>query len=58
LRLEYIGPKQIFLVGSVDLIGDDSESHVAQRLRRLEREMEKGPFVADALLTVSEPGGH
>lgn len=56
LRLEYIGPKQIFLVGSVDLVGDDTESHLAHRLRRLEREMENNPFVADALLTVSEPG--
>jgi divalent metal cation (Fe/Co/Zn/Cd) transporter len=56
LRLEYIGPKQIFLVASVDLVGDDAESHIAHRLRRLEREMENNPFVADALLTVSEPG--
>lgn len=57
MRLEYIGPKQLFLVASVDLVGDDSESHVADRLRRLEREMEKNPFVADAVLTVSTPGG-
>lgn len=56
MRLEYIGPKQIFLVASVDLVGDDTESHVARRLRRLEREMEDNPYVADALLTVSEPG--
>ena len=26
LRLEFIGPKQLFLVGSVDLVGDDTES--------------------------------
>ncbi len=56
MRLEYIGPKQLFLVASVDLVGDDAESHVAQRLRRLEREMENNPYVADAVLTVSEPG--
>ncbi|WP_422745201.1 cation diffusion facilitator family transporter [Mycobacterium sp. WMMD1722] len=56
MRLEYIGPKQIFLVASVDLVGDDIESHVAHRLRRLEREMENNPYVMDALLTVSEPG--
>lgn len=56
MRLEYIGPKQIFLVASVDLVGDDTESHVAHRLRRLEREMENNPYVADALLTISEPG--
>ncbi len=56
LRLEYIGPKRIFLVASVDLVGDDTESSVAHKLRRLERELEKNPYVADALLTVSEPG--
>ena len=56
MRLEYIGPKQIFLVASVDLVGDDAESDVAHRLRRLEREMENNPYVADAVLTVSEPG--
>jgi cation diffusion facilitator family transporter len=55
LRLEFIGPKQLFLVASVDLTGDDVESSVAKRLRRLERELETDPYVVDALLTVSEP---
>jgi cation diffusion facilitator family transporter len=55
LRLEFIGPKQLFLVGSVDLVGDDTESGVAHRLRALERELETHPLVADALLTVSDP---
>jgi cation diffusion facilitator family transporter len=55
LRLEFIGPKQLFLVASVDLIGDDAESSVARRLRRLERELETDPYVVDAVLTVSEP---
>jgi hypothetical protein len=36
--------------------GDVAESHVAHRLRCLEREMENNPYVADAVLTVSEPG--
>lgn len=57
LRLEFIGPKQLFLVASVDLIGDDAESSVARRLRRLERELETDPYVVDAVLTVSEPDG-
>ncbi len=48
-------PKQLFLVASVDLIGDDAESSVAGRLHRLERELETDPYVVDALLTVSEP---
>lgn len=55
LRLEFVGPKQLFLVGSVDLVGDDTESHIAQRLRALERELETHPMVSDALLTVSDP---
>jgi cation diffusion facilitator family transporter len=55
LRLEFIGPKQLFVVASVDLTGDDVESSVARRLRRLEHEVETFPFVVDAVLTVSEP---
>ena len=55
LRLEYIGPKQIFLVASVDLVGDDTESNVARRLRKLERELETNPYVMDALLTIADP---
>ena len=55
LRLEFIGPKQLFLVASVDLVGDDVESSVARKLRRLERELETNPYVVDAVLTVSEP---
>jgi cation diffusion facilitator family transporter len=55
LRLEFIGPKQLFLVASVDLTGDDAESSVARRLRRLERELETDPYVVEAVLTVSEP---
>lgn len=55
LRLEFIGPKQIFLVASVDLVGDDVESSVAHRLRALEREVERNRYISDALLTVSDP---
>ena len=55
LRLEFIGPKQLFLVASVDLTGDDAESSIARRLRRLERELETDPYLVDAVLTVSEP---
>ncbi|CAN5142389.1 cation transporter [soil metagenome] len=55
LRLEFIGPKQIFLVASVDLVGDDVESNVAHRLRTAEREIERNPYISDALLTISDP---
>ena len=55
LRLEFIGPKQLFLVASVDLVGDRAESSVAKTLRRLEHELETAPYVVEAVLTVSEP---
>jgi hypothetical protein len=55
LRMEFIGPKQLFLVASVDLVGDQAESSVAKMLRRLEDELESDPFVVKAVLTVSEP---
>jgi cation diffusion facilitator family transporter len=55
LRLVFVGPKQLFLVAGVDLTGDEAESSVAHRLRRLERELETDPYVVAAVLTVSEP---
>ena len=55
LRLEFVGPKQVFLVASVDLVGDRVESSVAKTLRRLEDELETDPFIVKAVLTVSEP---
>jgi cation diffusion facilitator family transporter len=33
LRLEITGPRTVFVTGDVDLTGDDTESHVAVRLR-------------------------
>ncbi|WP_102145258.1 cation diffusion facilitator family transporter [Mycobacterium hubeiense] len=55
LRMEFVGPRQLFLVASVDLMGDQLESSVAHTLRRLERELERNPHVVDAVLTVSAP---
>jgi cation diffusion facilitator family transporter len=55
LRLEFVGPKQLFLVASVDLVGDQAESSVAKMLGRLEDELETDPFVVKAVLTISEP---
>lgn len=55
IRLEFIGPKQLFVVASVDLVGDPVESSVAKTLRRLERDLESSPYVVEAVLTVSEP---
>lgn len=55
VRLEYTGPKQIFLVASVDLVGDHAESHVARTLRKLERELERNQHIVDAVLTIAAP---
>ncbi|WP_218780550.1 cation diffusion facilitator family transporter [Rhodococcus sp. NCIMB 12038] len=55
VRLEYLGPRQLFLVASVDLVGDKAESHVARTLRKLEGELERHPQIVDAVLTVADP---
>ena len=55
IRLVFVGPKRLFVVASVDLLGDDAESRVARTLRRLERELERDPHIADAVLTIADP---
>jgi divalent metal cation (Fe/Co/Zn/Cd) transporter len=58
LRPEFIGPKQIFVIASVDLVGDAVESSIARTLRELEHRFEDDvPYVVEAVLTVSEPDG-
>ena len=53
LHIEYVGPMRFFVVAAVDLVGDEKESSVAVRLRRLEAEIERLEPVADAVLTLS-----
>ena len=55
LRLEYVGPRQVLLVASVDLAGEQPESKVAYMLRDLERRFEEDPNVAEAVLTLATP---
>jgi cation diffusion facilitator family transporter len=55
LHLEYVGPMRFFVVGAVDLTGDDPESRLAVRLRRLEAELEGSDLIEDAVLTLSAP---
>jgi cation diffusion facilitator family transporter len=55
LRLEVVGPRMIFVVGDVDLTGDDTESHLAVRLRALEAKICASPAVAAAVLSLSAP---
>ena len=55
LRLEIVGPRIVAVTGDVDLAGDDTESHVAVRLRALEAKLTASPAVAGAVLSLSAP---
>jgi cation diffusion facilitator family transporter len=55
LRLEIVGPRMVAVIGDVDLIGDDTESHVAVRLRALEAKISRSPAVVGAVLSLSAP---
>ena len=55
LRLEFVGPRVVSVVGDVDLTGDDTESNVAVRLRALEAKLDASPAVAGTVLSLSAP---
>jgi cation diffusion facilitator family transporter len=55
LRLEIVGPGTVAVIGDVDLVGDDTESTVAVRLRALEAKIAASPAVAGAVLSLSAP---
>lgn len=55
LRLEFVGPRQVLMVASVDLAGERPESEVAYILRDLEGRLEKDPNVTEAVLTLATP---
>ena len=55
LRLEFIGPRQVYLVADVDLTGDDFETHLAVRLRALEARIRQSPAAVDCTLSLSAP---
>ncbi|TWP33029.1 cation diffusion facilitator family transporter [Leekyejoonella antrihumi] len=55
LHLEFVGPMKYFVVAAVDLVGNDDESHLAVRLRRLESEIEQHDAIEDIVLTLSTP---
>jgi hypothetical protein len=55
LHIEYVGPMRFFVVAAVDLVGNEDESTVAVRLRRLAADVERLEPVVDAILTLSTP---
>jgi cation diffusion facilitator family transporter len=55
LRLEIVGPRMVYIIGDLDLVGDDAESHVAVRLRALEARISASVAVAGAVLSLSAP---
>jgi cation diffusion facilitator family transporter len=55
LRLEIVGPRMVSVIGDVDLTGDDTESHLAVRLRALEAKVSTSAAVAGAVLSLSAP---
>jgi cation diffusion facilitator family transporter len=55
LRLEFVGPGTVSVIGDVDLAGDDTESRVAVRLRALEARISASPAVAGAVFSLSAP---
>lgn len=55
LHLEFVGPGKVFLVASVDIVGDDTETHVAYSLRRIEHALRENEHIEEALLSLSTP---
>jgi cation diffusion facilitator family transporter len=55
LHVEYVGPQRFFVVAAVDLVGDDSESQLALRLRKVEADIEKDDRIEDSVLTLAPP---
>lgn len=55
LHLEFVGPSRVYLVAAVDLTGNEDESHVAVRLRDVEKSLEESQYIEEAVLTLSYP---
>jgi cation diffusion facilitator family transporter len=53
LHLEFVGPGRIFLVAAVDLVGNDDEATVANRLTALGRHFEESDVIERAMITLS-----
>lgn len=50
LRLEYLGPRKVYLAANVDLVGDAAESKVAEALQIVRERVQADPHVVLAVL--------
>ena len=55
LRLEFVGARQMYLTGAVDLTGNMAEDDASHVLASLERRIASNPGIVGALLSLSEP---
>ena len=55
LRLEFVGARQMYLTGAVDLTGNLVEDDLSHVLASLERRIAGTPGIVGALLSLSEP---
>jgi cation diffusion facilitator family transporter len=53
LHLEFVGVGKLFLVAAVDLTGNDREERIAERLRRLEQDLQTDEVLSTVVLTLS-----
>jgi hypothetical protein len=56
LRLELVGPHQLYVVADVNLSGNDAEDPLSARLRELEERVSASPAVVATRLSLSAPG--
>lgn len=56
LHTEWVGAEQLFVVASVDLVGDMRESMLQEKVQAIEDLLEQQPSVRRAMLTLSRPG--
>jgi cation diffusion facilitator family transporter len=56
LYMEWIGADRIFLVAAIDLVGNDVESKVAERLSGIADALHELPEIERAVLTLCRPG--
>lgn len=56
LHPEWVGADQLFVVASVDVVGDVRESELRSKVQAIEDLLEREPVVQRALLTLTRPG--